>query len=365
MKTVRVRKYGGTSVGSSDRIAAIARGLVTVRQDGVSQVVVVSAMGSLTDDLRRMAAELSDTPSRRELDMLLSSGEQVSIALLAMAIQSCGGQAVSLTAAQCGIVTDNRFSRARIQDIRTERIWRELEANHIIVVAGFQGVTEGHDITTLGRGGSDITAVALAAALGAQECEIYTDVAGVYSADPRVVPEARVLETVGYPEMLEYAASGSKVLHPRAVEIARVFGVPVRVCSSLEPGPGTLICKRGDMEKVAITGVTSDSDIARVTLTKVFDKPGIAATVSRTLAEADINVRLFIQSMGHGGANDVCVIIDEADVDEVRERLQDIMTAVGAEAVEGRTPRGQGFDHWLRNREHSVGCGPPFPGISG
>ncbi len=330
---LRVRKYGGTSVGSPERILKVASDLVESHRQGVAQVVVVSAMARSTDELLALARQVNPRPRARELDMLLTTGEQVSIALLAMAVDRLGASALSLTGAQCGILTDGNFSRARIRDIDTSAIQRALEPGNIVIVAGFQGVTRDQQITTLGRGGSDTTATALAAALGAASCEIYTDVDGVYTADPRVVPEARLLHWIGYQEMLEYAASGSRVLHPRCVEIASRHALPIQVRSSFHSGAGTTIVKEEFLEKVAITGVTGDRNIARVSFTRVRDVPGIAARISRGLAEAGLNIRLIIQGINHDQTNDVSLIVSREDLDAATGALEEVAREVGAEKV--------------------------------
>lgn len=330
---VRVRKYGGTSVGSPERILKVADDLVDAHRRGAAQVVVVSAMARTTDELLRLALQINPRPRARELDMLLTTGEQVSIALLAMAVDGLGGNAISMTGAQCGIVTDGNFSQARIQAIDTDVIRRSLEAGNIVIVAGFQGVSADRQITALGRGGSDTTATALAAALQAGSCEIYTDVDGVFTADPQIVPGARLLSWIGYEEMLEYAASGSRVLHPRCVEIAKRHGLPIEVRSSFHHRPGTTILKEDFLEKVAITGVTGDRKIARVAFTRVRDVPGIAARLSRRLADAGLNIRLIIQGIRHDQTNDVSLIITREDVDATTEVLSDIAREVGADQV--------------------------------
>ncbi len=331
---VRVKKYGGTSVGSVERIRKIAGDLVEDHRQGTPQVVVVSAMAKTTDQLVNMAFQVSPRPRARELDMLLATGEQVSIALLAIAIQELGAEAVSMTGAQCGIITDSNFSRARIQDIATGKIQRALDDGNIVIVAGFQGVTSNYEITTLGRGGSDTTATALAAALKSPLCEIYTDVDGVFTADPRLVPEARLLPYISYEEMLEYAASGSKVLHPRCVEIANKFNVPLQVRSSFHDRPGTTIVKEEVLEAVAITGVTGDAKIARLALTRVRDIPGIAARISGALSDAGINIRLIIQGARHDETNDVLLIVGEEDADRSVTLLNEIAGEVGANQVQ-------------------------------
>jgi aspartate kinase len=331
-----VRKYGGTSVGSVERIRKVATDLVNDQKRGFKQVVVVSAMAKATDQLVGMAHEITERPSPRELDMLLATGEQVSIALLAMAVHHLGCKAISLTGAQCGIITDQRFTHARIQAIKTEKILKELDGGSIVIVAGFQGVTSDYEITTLGRGGSDTTATALAAALQVP-CEIYTDVDGVFTADPNVVPEARLLPLISYEEMLEYASSGSKVLHPRCVEIANKFNVPLTVKSSFRDVPGTSVVKEEKLEKVAITGVTGDAKIGRVALTRVRDVPGVAARISRSLADAGIPIRLIIQGINHDETNDVSLIVAQDDTARAGDILQQIAHEVGAAQVRVNT----------------------------
>ena len=330
---VRVKKYGGTSLSSIEQIRKVARDLVEEHRRGVPQVVVLSAMAKTTDQLLATARQVTKRPRERELDALLATGEQVSITLVAMAVHDLGVNAISLTGAQCGIITDGNFSRARIQNITTEKIRDVLAGGSIAIVAGFQGITAEREITTLGRGGSDTTATALAAAMQSPLCEIYTDVDGVFTADPRMVPEARLLPFITYEEMLEYAASGSKVLHPRSIEIAKKFNVPLQVRSSFGNGPGTLVMKEEALEKVAITGVTADTDIARIALTQVKDAPGVAARISQGLSDANVNIRLIIQGIRHDQTNDVSLIIAEDDVRRASETLAEIAKEVGADGV--------------------------------
>ena len=329
----RVKKYGGTSVGSPERILKVAQELVAEHRRGVPQVVVASAMADTTEQLLDMARRVTKRPRARELDLILTTGEQVSIALLAMAVQDLGVMATPLTGAQCGIRTDGNFTRARIQEISTEKIQGILAQGHIVIVAGFQGVTSDQEITTLGRGGSDLTATALAAALKAPACEIYTDVDGVFTADPRMVPEARLLPWISYEEMLEYAASGSQVLHPRSVEVASRFNVPLQVRSAFHNRPGTTVVKEEELEKVAITGVTGDPKIARLALTRVKDVPGVAANISTALAEEGINIRLIIQGIRHDKTNDISLIIAEEDAERSAEVLRRVADAVGSTEV--------------------------------
>ncbi|MFQ5929520.1 MAG: aspartate kinase [Acidobacteriota bacterium] len=331
---VKVKKYGGTSIGSVERIRKVARDLVEEHRRGLPQVVVLSAMAKTTDQLLAMALRVTKRPRARELDMLITTGEQVSIALLAMAVHDFGAYAISLTGAQCGILTDGNFSGARIQNIATDKIYRSLQEGHIVIVAGFQGVTSDQEITTLGRGGSDTTATALAAALKSPLCEIYTDVDGVFTADPGIVPNALLLPFISHEEMLEYAASGSKVLHPRSVEIANKFDVPLEVRSSFHDRPGTTILKEDALEKVAITGVTGDAKIARVALTRVKDIPGVAAKISRCLADAGVNIRLIIQGIRHDQTNDISLIIAEEDAERSRDILQKVAQQVVAQDIQ-------------------------------
>jgi aspartate kinase len=293
-----VMKFGGTSVAEPNDIRRAAQRIVAARERGNRVVAVLSARGRTTDELAAMAREVSDRPEPRELDMLLSVGERISCSLCAMAIHDLGQQAISLTGSQAGIVTDSSHTKARILDVRADRIREKLEQDAIVLVAGFQGVsTDSHDVTTLGRGGSDTTAVALAAALGGAVCEIYTDVQGVYSADPRIVPDARKLAMVSFEEMLEMAASGAKVLQLRAVEYARNHGVRIHCRSSFEDAPGTLVLAEDEtMERPLVTAVTHSEEEARVTLTGVRDEPGVAGRIFGALADANVNVDMIIQN---------------------------------------------------------------------
>ncbi|OKH32483.1 aspartate kinase [[Phormidium ambiguum] IAM M-71] len=316
-----VQKYGGTSVGSVERIKAVAQRVINTSQAGNSVVVVVSAMGKTTDGLVKLANEISANPSRREMDMLLSTGEQVSIALLSMALQEMGQPAISLTGAQVGIVTEAQHTRARILRIETERLSRHLEEGKVVVVAGFQGITSTEDleITTLGRGGSDTSAVALAAALRADFCEIYTDVPGILTADPRLVPDAQLMTEITSDEMLELASLGAKVLHPRAVEIARNYGVPLVVRSSWTDEPGTKVVSPAyqarsleGLELVkAVDAVEFDTDQAKIGLLRVPDRPGVAARLFGEIAHQDLDVDLIIQSIHEGNSNDIAFTVSK------------------------------------------------------
>src|SRR5438477_7170855 len=291
-------KFGGTSVADAERIKRAAGRIVAQREAGKRVVAVLSARGQTTDELIAMAEEVSPIPDPREMDMLLSTGERISCALCAMAIHDLGHNAISLTGSQAGIVTDSSHTKARILDVRADRIRDALDEDRIVLVAGFQGVSgESHDVTTLGRGGSDTTAVALAAALGAEVCEIYTDVRGVFSADPRLVPSARLLPVVSFEEMLEMAASGAKVLQLRSVEYARNYGIRIHCRSSFEDGPGTVVLAEAEtMERPLVTAVTHSEQEARVTLTGVRDEPGVAGRIFGALAEAEVNVDMIIQN---------------------------------------------------------------------
>jgi aspartate kinase len=314
--SVLVQKFGGTSVADPDRIRAVADHVARTRREGHEVVVVVSAMGRTTDDLLRLAADVSQSPGGRELDMLLTAGERMSMALLCMAVEDLGVPAVSFTGSQAGIVTTTEHGRAKILEVRGDRIREALAADQVAIVAGFQGVSSAtRDITTLGRGGSDTTAVALAAALGAEVCEIYTDVEGVYTADPRVVPDARKLARVSFDEMLEMAASGSRVLALRSVEFARNYGVRVHVRSSFTWAPGTWVREEDPtMEQAIISGVTHDISEAKMTIEQVPDRPGVAATVFRSLADEGVNVDMIVQNVSTAGHTDISFTIPRDDL---------------------------------------------------
>ena len=328
-------KFGGTSVAGPQEIKRAARRIVAAREAGNRVVAVLSARGKSTDELVAAAFEISDRPDPREMDMLLSTGERISCALASMAINDMGHKAVSLTGSQAGIVTDSSHTKARIVDVRADRIKETLGKEQIVLVAGFQGVsTDSRDVTTLGRGGSDTTAVALAAALGASECEIYTDVTGVFSADPRIVPDARKLPVVSYEEMLEMSASGAKVLQLRSVEYARNYNVPIHCRSSREDVPGTLVLSESEtMERPIITAVTHSDDESRVTVVGVRDEPGIAGRIFTALAEANVNVDVIIQNepVGDDALADLSFTVDRDDlvtaVDTIAE-LGDISHSV-------------------------------------
>jgi aspartate kinase len=331
-----VMKFGGTSVADPEHILSAARRIVLAHEDGKDVVAVLSARGATTDDLARMAYEISSEPHPREMDMLLSTGERISCALCAMAIHDLGSEAVSLSGSQAGIVTDTSHTKARILDVRAERIRELLEAGKIVLVAGFQGVSTSRDVTTLGRGGSDTTAVALAAALGAEVCEIYTDVEGVFSADPRIVPEARKLPFVSFEEMLEMSASGARVLQLRSVEYARNYGVRIRVRPSFGDGFGTLVLGEEEtMERPLVTAVTHSIEDARVTLTGVPDKPGVAGRIFGALADADVNVDMIIQNepLSPNHRAELSFTVPKDDLNGARHALQSLAPEMGFDGL--------------------------------
>ena len=311
--SVVVQKYGGTSIATPERIRAIADRVGESLRGDVGLIVVLSAMGKTTDELVALAHQVSHQPAGREMDLLLATGEQVSVSLLGLALQDKGIPAVSLTATQCGIRTDSAFNIARIQSIDTERIRSELNACRVVIITGFQGVTDDHDVTTLGRGGSDITGAAVAAAIGADVCEICTDVDGVLSGDPTVVPGATLWPEISYEEAIEMASSGAKVLHPRATEVCRAYGIPIHVRSSFHRGEGTWIRGGKDMmmEQAAVVGVSSEKKVAKITLLEVPDRPGLASRVFQDLASDDISVRLIIQSASSEGRGRITFVLDE------------------------------------------------------
>lgn len=329
-----MQKYGGTSVADPERIKAVADHIVATRRSGAEVLVVVSAMGSTTDELEDLARQVSVTPSARELDMLLTAGERISIALLCMAIIDRGEHAVSFTGSQAGILTDTSHGRAKIVEVRAERLRETLAGGAIAVVAGFQGVSTTSDVTTLGRGGSDTTAVALAAALGADACEIYTDVSGIYTADPRLVPNARRLDRVSYEEMLDLAATGGRVLALRSVEFARNYNVPVQVRSSFTWEPGTWVGEEDSvMEQAIISGVTHDVSEAKVTIERVPDRPGIAARMFRTLADEAVNVDMIVQNVSSAGHTDISFTVPRDDLGRTLKVMETIVEDLEASGV--------------------------------
>jgi aspartate kinase len=329
-----VQKYGGTSVGNVERIHRVAERVAEAKQAGHDLVVVLSAMSGETDRLLRLAHEVTPTPDERELDMLLSTGERVTIALLAMDLRGRGINAQSFTGRQVGIITDSSHTKARIAKVTAERIREALAEGVIPIVAGFQGINERSDVTTLGRGGSDLTAVALAAALKAARCVIYTDVDGVYTADPNIVPSARRLDRVSYEEMLELASLGAKVLQSRSVEFAAKHGVPLEVRSSFKEGRGTIVMTEdADMERVAVSGVTGDRNQAKLTIVGVPDKPGVAARIFGPVAEANINVDMIIQNVSQATLTDISFTIPRVDLPKAVGLVQRIAKDIEARSV--------------------------------
>ena len=323
--SIIVKKFGGTSVGDTTKIKNVAKRIVGSIEKGNQVVVAVSAMGGTTDKLVALAHEVSPSPLERELDMLLSTGEQVSIALLAMAVSDLGYEAISLTGNQVGILTDGFYSNARIVSINNQRILDELKIGKVVILAGFQGVTIDGEITTLGRGASDTTAVAIAASLNADRCEIYTDVDGIYTADPRIVKSARKLDRITHDEMLEMAGLGAKVLHSRSVELAKKFQVPLMVRSSFHEGDGTIIVKESEiMEQVVVSGVTSNKDQAKISLIGIEDKPGVAAEIFNIVAEQHINIDMIIQNVGRDGTTDLSFTVPEKDLSKAVKVIQDL-----------------------------------------
>ncbi len=334
MSLLIVQKFGGSSVADPEKIKNVARRVAGSAAEGHRVVVVVSAMGKTTDSLVALAHAITPAPDPREMDMLLATGEQVTIGLLAMALQGLGHPACSFTGPQVGLITDEVHTKARIKRITAERIGAALAAGKIVVVAGFQGMTEAGEITTLGRGGSDLTGVALAAALKADVCEIFTDVDGVYTADPNVVPEARKLSRVSYDEMLEMASLGAKVLQSRSVEFAKKYGVPVHVRSTFKPDPGTLVTREDhSMEEVVVTGITHDRGQAKVSILRVPDRPGIAAQVFGALGARSIVVDMIVQNISRDGFTDISFTLPRADRVRAEEELTRQAQGIGAAGV--------------------------------
>lgn len=328
-----VQKYGGTSVGSTERISVVADRVVQTASEGNSVVVVVSAMGDTTDELLSMAQKITPLPNAREMDLLLTAGERIAMSLLAIAINAKGYKAASYTGSQAGIITDTEHGKAKIVDVRPGRIREAIEEGSIVIVAGFQGVSTAYDVTTLGRGGSDTTAVALAAALGADACEIYTDVDGVFTADPRMESTARKLDSVTYEEMLDLAASGARVLQLRSVEYARRHGVPLMVRSSFNIEPGTWVKDEEEgMEQALISGVAHDDSEAKVTIVDVPDKPGVAARIFRDIADSGVNVDMIVQNVSHDSRTDMSFTAPKADL----AQLEAVMSKVLADSGAGR-----------------------------
>jgi len=329
-----VQKYGGTSVGNPERIRNVAKRLLETQREGNSVVAIVSAMSGVTDSLIKLAKEVSPKPTEREMDVLLSTGEQTTMALAAMAIQALGGKAVSLTGAQAGIVTNGIHTKAKISNITPDQIRKHLDRDEIVIIAGFQGETEEGDITTLGRGGSDLTAIAVASAIGADICQIFTDVDGVYTCDPRIVPTAKKIQEISYDEMLEMASSGSKVMQSRSVEFAKKFGVIFEVCSSFNTNPGTIVKEEtAGMEQVVVRGVSVERNQAKVTVAHVPDKPGCAARLFTALADAHVMVDVIVQNVSESGSTDISFTINRDELDKIGDLVDRVAAEIGAGKV--------------------------------
>ena len=332
-----VQKFGGSSVANAERLLNGARIVTDTYRAGNEVVVVVSAQGDTTDDFIAKAAELNARPSKREMDVLLSAGEQISMSLLAMTIQTLGCTAISLTGWQAGIQTDINYSEARIRKVKPERVRSELDRGRIVIIAGFQGINKQDDITTLGRGGSDTTAVAIAASLGADLCQIYTDVDGVYTADPRIVPNARKLTEITYDEMLELASLGAQVLHNRSVEMAKKYNVDLEVVSSFTRNPGTKVKEGSDMEKMNVSGVARDNNCARIAVINLPDEPGVAFKVFSLLAKHKINVDIILQSVGKNRVKTISFTVPQDSAEETREVLANAKGQLGFEDLSVNT----------------------------
>ena len=331
-----VQKYGGTSVADADKIVGVARRIAGVKSAGVNVVAVVSAMGETTDELIRLAYTVSEDPDLRELDLLLSTGELASCTLLTMALRTLGCDAISLSGSQAGIRTDTMYGKARIHSVDTGRVKTELEQGRLVVVAGFQGISKNQDVTTLGRGGSDTTAVALAAALGADRCEIYTDVDGIYTADPKIVPQARKLDEIGYEEMLELASYGAK-MHPRSIELGAVYRVPIYVASSFSDATGTLIhhaAGENAMEnRIKVTGIATTTNVAKITVRSVPDQPGIAAALFEPLARVGISVDTIVQNTSVDRTTDISFTVSRTDLPRAAAEVESVLGEMGASAL--------------------------------
>ena len=329
-----VQKFGGSSVANAERIQNVAKRVVSYKEKGYDLVVVVSALGDTTDELIELAYKINTEPSEREMDMLLSTGEQISVALLAMAIHKLGYEAISFTGAQVGIITDASYTRARIIKINADKLKEELRKGKIVIVAGFQGITLNQDITTLGRGGSDLTAVALAKELAADECEIYTDVEGIYTADPRIEPKAKKIKEITYDEMLEMASLGAQVMQARSIEVGKKFNVPIHVRSSFSDNPGTMIIKEAKrMEDVIVSGVTINKNQAKITICNVPDRPGVAAKIFKELASNGINVDMIVQNVSHLRQTDISFTVNKADVHKTLKITKKVAKTIKAGEV--------------------------------
>jgi aspartate kinase len=335
MSKIIVQKYGGSSVADTGKIKQVALRVARARKAGNKMVVVVSALGDTTDDLIKLAHEITDSPSEREMDMLISTGEQISVALLAMALHKLKVQAISFTGAQVGIITDTSHTKAKILDINTKRIEEQLDKGRVVIVAGFQGVTMSQDITTLGRGGSNLTAVALAKSLGADMCEMCTDVDGVYTADPRIVHDARKISHISYEEMLELASAGAQVLQPRSIEVAKKFDVKICVRSSFSDSEGTIISEEvKKMEDIVVSGVTVNKNEAKITICDVPDKPGIAAKIFKKIADENINIDMIIQNISRTGYTDMSFTVPEKDLKKTLKTAKGVAKKIGAGDVQ-------------------------------
>ncbi len=329
-KKLIVQKFGGSSVANVERIQNVAKRVVEYKKKKYDIVVVVSALGDTTDELIELAEKITAEPSEREMDMLLSTGEQISVALLAMAIHKLGFEAISFTGAQVGIITDSSHTRARIQKINADKIKEELSKGRIVIVAGFQGVTLNQDITTLGRGGSDLTAVALAKELAADECEIYTDVEGIYTTDPRIEPKARKIKEITYDEMLEMASLGAQVMQARSIEVAKKFNVPIHVRSSFSKAEGTMIIKEANiMEDVLVSGITVNKSEAKITVCNVPDRPGIAARIFTELASAGISVDMIVQNVSHLRQTDISFTVSRSELPKTLKLTKSLAKEIG------------------------------------
>lgn len=326
-----VQKFGGSSVANVERIQNVAKKVVSYKKKGASLVVVVSALGDTTDELVDLAAKINSEPSEREMDMLLSTGEQISVALLAMAIHKLGFEAISFTGAQVGIITDTSHTRARILKINADKIRQELNKGKVVIVAGFQGVTLSQDITTLGRGGSDLTAVALAKELGADECEIYTDVEGIFTTDPRIEPKARKIEAITYDEMLEMASLGAQVMQARSIEVGKKFNVPIHVRSSFSNKTGTMIIREVNrMEEVVVSAVTLNKSESKITVCSVPDRPGAAAKIFRELAENGVSVDTIVQNVSHLRQTDISFTVSKTNASKAIKLTKKVAGSIGA-----------------------------------
>jgi len=335
-----VQKYGGTSVGSAERIKNVAKRIINTKKAGNQVVVIVSAMGHTTDELVSLLGQITSNPTPREYDMLLSTGEQVSAALLASAIIEMGHDAVSLTGGQAGVITEDIPSKARIKDVKFDRIKKELSKGKIVIITGFQGIDSKGDITTIGRGGSDTSAVVIAAALKADVCEIYTDVDGIYTTDPRMVPQARKLDRISHEEMLEMASVGAGVMHPRSIECGKIYGIDIHVRSSMNNNPGTLITSikdkkgREKMEKSGlVTGIAFDNNVAKIGVLQVPDKPGIASTIFNALAKEKISVDMIVQSIHGGNVADLSFTMSRSDLKKAKDLIDSLAKKMGASGV--------------------------------